>query len=62
VATNQTQSDSSPDIHFLSGPEGGLSPAEEAAAQQAGLSPVTLGPRLLRAETAALAALSALLV
>lgn len=44
---------------FLSGPEGGLSPAEEAAALAAGFLPVTLGARVLRAETAALAALAA---
>ena len=50
------------EVCFLSGPEGGLSPAEEAAALAAGLLPVTLGPRVLRAETAALAALTALLV
>jgi 16S rRNA (uracil1498-N3)-methyltransferase len=50
------------DVTFLSGPEGGLSPAEEDAALAAGLLPVTLGPRVLRAETAALAALTALLV
>jgi 16S rRNA (uracil1498-N3)-methyltransferase len=49
-------------ISFLSGPEGGLSPGEEEAALAAGLQPVTLGPRVLRAETAALAALTALLV
>jgi 16S rRNA (uracil1498-N3)-methyltransferase len=44
-------------VLFLSGPEGGLSPAEDAAARAAGFVPVTLGPRVLRAETAALAAL-----
>ncbi|MCY1164008.1 Ribosomal RNA small subunit methyltransferase E [compost metagenome] len=43
---------------FLSGPEGGLGPAEEAAAMAAGFRPVTLGPRVLRAETAPLACLS----
>jgi 16S rRNA (uracil1498-N3)-methyltransferase len=42
---------------FLSGPEGGLSPSEDAQARVAGFIPVTLGPRVLRAETAALAAL-----
>lgn len=42
---------------FLSGPEGGLSPAEEALARGNGFAPVTLGPRVLRAETAPLAAL-----
>jgi 16S rRNA (uracil1498-N3)-methyltransferase len=46
----------------LSGPEGGLSPAEEALALQAGFVPVTLGPRVLRAETAPLAVLAALTV
>jgi len=49
-------------IICLSGPEGGLSPAEENAALACGLVPVTLGPRVLRAETAALCALAALLV
>lgn len=44
---------------FLSGPEGGLSEAEEHAALQAGFQPVSLGPRVLRADTAPLAALAA---
>jgi 16S rRNA (uracil1498-N3)-methyltransferase len=44
-------------VLFLSGPEGGLSPQEEAQARAAGFLPVGLGPRVLRAETAALAAL-----
>ncbi|MFS2034829.1 16S rRNA (uracil(1498)-N(3))-methyltransferase [Polaromonas sp. CT11-55] len=47
-------------LTFLSGPEGGLGPAEEAAAIACGFSPVTLGPRVLRAETAPLACLSLL--
>ncbi|MCZ8252880.1 MAG: 16S rRNA (uracil(1498)-N(3))-methyltransferase [Hylemonella sp.] len=47
-------------VLFLSGPEGGLSPAEEQAARAAGFLPVSLGPRTLRAETAPLAALAAL--
>jgi len=49
-------------ITFLSGPEGGLSHAEEDMALASGFAPVTLGPRVLRAETAALCALAALLV
>lgn len=49
-------------LTFLSGPEGGLSPAEEAAAMACGFSPVTLGPRVLRAETAPLACLAFLAV
>ena len=47
-------------VTLLSGPEGGLSPAEEALALSAGFVPVTLGPRVLRAETAPLAVLAAL--
>ena len=46
------------ELVFLSGPEGGLSPGEEAAARAAGFVAVSLGPRVLRAETAALAALA----
>ena len=45
---------------LLSGPEGGLSPREQERALAAGFEPVTLGPRVLRAETAPLAALAAL--
>jgi 16S rRNA (uracil1498-N3)-methyltransferase len=43
---------------LLSGPEGGLSSAEEAAAHAAGFLAMTLGRRTLRAETAPLAALA----
>jgi len=50
------------DLVFLSGPEGGLSSIEEDLALAHGFAPVTLGPRVLRAETAPLAALAALLV
>ncbi|MCK6415133.1 MAG: 16S rRNA (uracil(1498)-N(3))-methyltransferase [Giesbergeria sp.] len=50
------------DLVFLSGPEGGLSSTEEDLALAHGFAPVTLGPRVLRAETAPLAALAALLV
>ena len=42
----------------LSGPEGGLTEAEEAAALQHGFSPITLGARVLRADTAPLALLA----
>lgn len=42
-------------LTLLSGPEGGLSPAEEAQALARGFKPVTLGSRVLRAETAPLA-------
>ncbi|QTD45676.1 16S rRNA (uracil(1498)-N(3))-methyltransferase [Ottowia testudinis] len=49
-------------VALLSGPEGGLSPDEDAAARAAGFAPVTLGERVLRAETAPLAALAAVLL
>ena len=45
-------------VLLLSGPEGGLSPPELNQAQARGFVPVTLGPRVLRAETAPLAALA----
>jgi 16S rRNA (uracil1498-N3)-methyltransferase len=48
------------DAWVLSGPEGGLSSAEESDAIARGFVPVSLGPRVLRAETAALAALASL--
>jgi len=43
---------------MLSGPEGGFTPDEESAARSAGFVAVNLGPRVLRAETAPLAALA----
>ena len=45
-------------VTVLSGPEGGLSPSEESTALAAGFAPVSLGPRVLRAETAPLAVLA----
>ena len=53
-------STSEQDITFLAGPEGGLSPQEEASAIAAGFLPVSLGPRVLRSETAPLTALAVL--
>jgi 16S rRNA (uracil1498-N3)-methyltransferase len=47
-------------VTLLAGPEGGLSPQEQQDAQSMGFTPVRLGPRVLRTETAALAALSAM--
>ena len=52
--------DAAPAAIFLSGPEGGLSAAEEDAALACGFAPVSLGARVLRAETAALTALALL--
>ncbi len=47
-------------VVVLIGPEGGLDPEEADAARAAGFRWVGLGPRILRAETAALAALAVL--
>jgi len=47
-------------VSLLVGPEGGLSAQEIAAAETAGFVPLQLGPRILRTETAALAAISVL--
>jgi 16S rRNA (uracil1498-N3)-methyltransferase len=45
---------------LLVGPEGGLSGAERERAVRSGFIPVRLGPRILRTETAPLAALAAM--
>lgn len=47
-------------VELLIGPEGGLDDDELAAARAAGFTPVRLGPRVLRTETAAVVALSVL--
>jgi 16S rRNA (uracil1498-N3)-methyltransferase len=47
-------------IELLIGPEGGLDDAEFEAAARAGFSPVRLGPRVLRTETAGIVALAVL--
>jgi 16S rRNA (uracil1498-N3)-methyltransferase len=47
-------------ICLLSGPEGGLSDTETAAAIDSGFTAIQLGPRILRTETAAVACLAAL--
>ncbi|HGH8248943.1 TPA: 16S rRNA (uracil(1498)-N(3))-methyltransferase [Streptococcus pyogenes] len=47
-------------ILFIFGPEGGISPAEITQFEAAGAIKVGLGPRIMRAETAPLYALSAL--
>ncbi len=46
-------------VHLLIGPEGGWSERERAAFDAAGCVRIRLGPRVLRTETAGLAALSA---
>lgn len=47
-------------IDVLVGPEGGFDDAEIASARKAGLRAVSMGPRVLKAETACVAALAAL--
>lgn len=47
-------------VELLIGPEGGLDDDELTMANKAGFTPVRLGPRVLRTETAAVAALSVL--
>jgi 16S rRNA (uracil1498-N3)-methyltransferase len=46
------------DVAILSGPEGGWSETEMRFAMDAGFVPLQLGPRILRAETAGLVAIS----
>ncbi len=52
------QGDQRTDILVLIGPEGGMSAKEAERAATAGFHPVSLGPYILRTETAALAVLS----
>ena len=47
-------------IALLSGPEGGFSDAEMGQVRAAGLTPVSLGPRVLRTEPAGPAAIAVL--
>jgi 16S rRNA (uracil1498-N3)-methyltransferase len=46
------------EVVLLVGPEGGFSHAEVRAANEAGFEPVSIGPRILRAETAAMVAVT----
>lgn len=60
VAALDAQSAAPKRVALLIGPEGGLSEVEINAAEQRGFQPLRLGPRVLRTETAPLAALSVL--
>jgi 16S rRNA (uracil1498-N3)-methyltransferase len=60
LAAIQLPADRQQPIVLLVGPEGGWAPDEHRLAQAQGFIPLTLGPRILRAETAAIAALSIL--
>ncbi len=48
-------------INLFVGPEGGFEPGEVALARRYGVVPATMGPRILRAETAGLVAAAAVL-
>ena len=50
-----------PPSSLVIGPEGGFSPVEVAAAEQAGMTIAGLGPRILRSESVALAAAAVVL-
>ncbi|MFQ3788594.1 16S rRNA (uracil(1498)-N(3))-methyltransferase [Halomonas sp. A29] len=54
------RSDAPASVALLIGPEGGLSASEVEAAMAASFSPLSLGPRILRTETAPVVALSLL--
>ncbi|HKC53764.1 MAG TPA: 16S rRNA (uracil(1498)-N(3))-methyltransferase [Burkholderiales bacterium] len=47
-------------VTLLVGPEGGLAPEERQRAERSGFVPVRFGPRVLRTETAPLAAIAAM--
>jgi 16S rRNA (uracil1498-N3)-methyltransferase len=47
------------ELTLLVGPEGGLAPEERALAKETGFTAIRMGPRILRTETAPLAALAA---
>ena len=51
---------SSRGLALIVGPEGGLSPAEVTACRSNAGTAISLGPRILRTETAALAAIAQL--
>ncbi len=48
-------------LNILTGPEGGFTEDEVALAKRYGAIPITLGPRILRAETAGIALVAAIL-
>ncbi|HET6568072.1 MAG TPA: RsmE family RNA methyltransferase [Rhodothermales bacterium] len=62
IARQLEQRLSAATMSVLVGPEGGFSDAEIRQAAEAGFVPVSLGPRRLRAETAALAAAAAVML
>ena len=59
-AFSSTHGHSPQNVLWLVGPEGDFTPAELSSAVDAGFEPITLGPLVLRCETAAIYALSVL--
>lgn len=57
----QTKYNDAEEMFLLIGPEGGFSLSEVAAATEQGINTASLGPRILRTETAGLAAASVIL-
>ncbi len=57
-ALSAALADSARSVALFVGPEGGFTPQEVSAANEAGALGVTLGPRVLRAETAAVVAVT----
>lgn len=57
-ATRHHAPGKSPEVSLATGPEGGWTAEEEALFGAEGWKPVSLGPRILRAETAAITALA----
>lgn len=60
AATPLKRVQASDEVILLIGAEGGLAPSEYQAAEASGFEPVSLGPRILRTETAPVAALAVL--
>jgi len=60
VRTVELPQDETGSVLILIGPEGGWSKEEMRMAEQAGIEQLTLGPHILRAETAAIATISIL--
>ncbi|RPE75460.1 16S rRNA (uracil(1498)-N(3))-methyltransferase [Vulcaniibacterium tengchongense] len=60
LAFSTLQADLAAPIHLAIGPEGGWSPLDREQLRAAGFAGLRLGPRILRTETAGLAAIAAL--
>ncbi|HRO28487.1 MAG TPA: RsmE family RNA methyltransferase, partial [Luteimonas sp.] len=60
LSTLPAPGDTDPAVIIAIGPEGGWSPRDRVQLQAAGFEGLRLGPRILRTETAGLAAVAAL--